>query len=212
LLDEMDLQALGATAPSPFAERLPFYEYLARKVIGDQPITFLEFGVFEGESIEQWATLNAHPECRFIGFDSFEGLPEDWRSDRPKGMFSVNGNAPQIADPRVSFVKGWFAQTIPAFISQFGSQHQLVLHLDADLYSSTMLALVYLSPWIRPGTLLVFDEFCDRNHEFKAFRDWQAITKHAYRVIARAQGLMQVCIEIQSGEQPTSNGTRVLAS
>lgn len=94
------------------------YERVHRLVVGEQndrPILFLEFGVYKGNSIRRWAGLNTHPESRFVGFDSFEGLPTKWRQ-RPAGHFSTDGQVPTLDDPRVSFVKGWFNQTVPGFL------------------------------------------------------------------------------------------------
>src|SRR5262249_39413715 len=146
-------------------------------------IDYLEFGVFRGESMRSWVKLNADKNSRFYGFDSFEGLPETWRQTQPEGHFNVDGNIPQIDDSRVTLVKGWFDETVPEFIRNFAAQNRLVVHLDADLYSSSMVALMHLSPHLRSGSLLIFDEFYDRDHEFKAFQDYLKISRRMYRVV-----------------------------
>src|ERR1022692_2079890 len=64
-------------------------------------IDYLEFGVYQGESMQVWADLNTHPDSRFVGFDSFEGLPEDWTKGKPAGTFDAGGKTPAIPDPRV---------------------------------------------------------------------------------------------------------------
>src|ERR1700734_1014510 len=38
-------------------------------------LSYLEFGVWRGESLELWSHINTNPASRFYGFDSFEGLP-----------------------------------------------------------------------------------------------------------------------------------------
>ena len=61
------------------------------KVLAEEPIDYLEFGVRYGDSLFKWSGLNAHPDSRFIGFDSFEGIPEDWVSvtgESKKGAMS----------------------------------------------------------------------------------------------------------------------------
>ena len=86
----------------------------------DAPIDYLEFGVFQGESMRHWVTLNQHPDSRFYGFDSFEGLPEDWKrfdGQMVKAHFDVKGSVPDIDDPRVSFVRGWFQETVDEFLA-----------------------------------------------------------------------------------------------
>jgi hypothetical protein len=45
----------------------------------------------------------------------------------------------------------------------------LVIHIDCDLYGGAMLVLVYLTSFRSKETIPVFDEFSDREHEFKAF-------------------------------------------
>jgi len=99
-----------------FAERIGLYRHLAT-MVGGVPIDYLEFGVWKGDSIRSWSGLNAHPESRFVGFDTFEGLPEDWGSDHPKGTFTTQGQTPSIDDTRVSFIKGLFQQTLKPFLA-----------------------------------------------------------------------------------------------
>ena len=60
-----------------FSNRYDLYEFTNRTYYHGRALQFLELGVFEGESIERWATINSDPESRFHGFDSFEGLPEE---------------------------------------------------------------------------------------------------------------------------------------
>jgi hypothetical protein len=146
--------------------------------------------------MEMWLSLNSNAGSRFVGFDSFQGLPERWDDDRGKGMFDTGGRPPEIRDPRARFVKGWFHETLPHFVSSFSFDSPLIIHLDADLYSSTFLALLSLNPYIKSGTLLVFDEFYDRDHEFKAFVDFVALFRREYTVLGELGGFAKVCIEI----------------
>jgi O-methyltransferase len=134
---------------------------------------------------------------RFYGFDSFEGLPERWCEGVEKGHFDVAGTLPQIDDTRVTFVKGWFESTVPQFARGFVPKNRLVMHLDADLYSSTMLPLIHFSPFMSKGTLLIFDEFYDREHEFKAFVDWQKIYKRQFKIVAESGNFARVCARLE---------------
>jgi O-methyltransferase len=50
--------------------------------------------VYKGHSIGFWSQMNRDPHSSFIGFDSFEGLPENWTKKVPKGAFYAAGAAP----------------------------------------------------------------------------------------------------------------------
>jgi hypothetical protein len=197
VLDEIDLQHVRDANPCQSCTgRLEMYRYVDETSIRQEAIDYLEFGVFQGESIRRWTNLNKNKDSRFFGFDSFEGLPEGWKSDKPKGHFDKGGAIPQIGDERVKFIKGWFEDTVPPFAREFVVKNRLVVHLDADLYGSTMLALVYLTPSMSKGTLLIFDEFFDREHEFKAMMDWQRIYKKNFQIIAEVRNYGQICAQL----------------
>ena len=132
---------------------------LVRARIGDEAITYLEFGVKGGRSMSRIASRFAHGHARFIGFDSFEGLPEAWWNQEA-GKFSTGGKVPNSRDPRVRFVKGWFQNTLPGFLaaSALSRDAPLLVHFDADLYGSTLFVLAQL--WERTDEYyFMFDEF-----------------------------------------------------
>jgi O-methyltransferase len=198
ILDEIDLQHFRDIHPCrSFDCRLEMYRYVQESLIGDDPVDYLEFGVFRGESIRCWTDLNRHKDSRFYGFDSFEGLPEDWRNGQRKGHFNIEGNMPNLDDPRVKFVKGWFDKIVPPFVREFAVKNRLVMHLDADLYGSTMLPLLYLSPLMTKGSLLILDEFYDREHEFKAFTDWQNIYRRNFQIVAEVDNYAKICAQLE---------------
>ena len=134
-----------------FEHLYDFYRYVHDEVCGGTAIDFLEFGVYKGDSIRFWSQMNRDPQSRFIGFDSFEGLPENWTKKVPKGAFYVGGAVPQIDDERVTFVTGWFQNALPGFLKGFGPRSRLVVHNDSDLYSSTLFTLVSLHRFLISG-------------------------------------------------------------
>lgn len=110
-----------------------------------------EFGVYSGYSLSLIAE-----HMPVIGFDSFEGLPEDWTPNFPKGSFSENTLRHLPYYPmNTILVKGWFEDTAPSF----PFPHLGLVHIDCDLYSSTVTALNSVAPFINIGTIIVFDEF-----------------------------------------------------
>jgi hypothetical protein len=157
-----------------FGNLYDFYRYIHGEVCGGIVIDFLEFGVYAGHSIKFWSQMNSDPQSRFIGFDSFEGLPEDWLGKYTKGAFDVGGAVPQIDDDRVKFIKGWFQNTLPAFLKDFTPRSRLVVHSDSDLYSSTLFTLATLDTLLVPGSVIVFDDFWMPTHVFRAFADYKS--------------------------------------
>lgn len=154
----------------------------------------LEFGVAGGESIRQIATVRKGP---VYGFDSFEGLPEDWFAYLRKGFFAqplprVPGN--------VTLVKGWFSDTLEGFLSQHEGSVSF-LHIDSDLYSSADYVLRALEGRIVPGTVVLFDEYWNypgwQQHEFKAFAEFIARTGLSYRYDSFVPTGHQVCVVIE---------------
>jgi O-methyltransferase len=141
------------------------WDFAVQTIGAEKKVLFLEFGVWEGYSIKYFASKLPSAGSRFHGFDSFEGLPETWGRNRA-GTFSTGGQVPAVDDSRISFVKGWFQDTLPPFAVDGGEFDVVLVHLDADLYSSTLFALMNL--WHRFDSFyVIFDEFI--NHETRAF-------------------------------------------
>jgi hypothetical protein len=148
-------------------------------------ICVLEFGVYEGYSIKSFAELNDCKRSRFFGFDSFEGLPEDWRPDFGKGTFDVGGQTPNNDDARISFVKGWFQNTIPNFLENFNPPPTLLVHFDADIYSATLYVMLQLDTRKRPY-LAIFDEF--PGDEARALFNYIQISGADIKFISKTSG------------------------
>lgn len=114
----------------------------------------LELGVYRGKSITRCA--KKRPRTRFVGFDSFEGLPEDGRRDW-KIDFAVE-DLPRVPT-NVELVKGWFSDTLPRFLAANPDPIKFV-HIDCDIYSSTceVFRALEAADRLMPGVVLCFDE------------------------------------------------------
>ncbi|GGM77184.1 hypothetical protein GCM10007108_14140 [Thermogymnomonas acidicola] len=168
-----------------FNDRHEHFKYINDKVIKEDPIDYLEFGVYKGDSIREWSSLNKNPVSRFYGFDSFEGLPEDWTYTMRRGEFNLNGNIPHIDDSRVKMVKGLFQNTLRPFLKSFRRIQRIVVHLDADLFSSTLYVLTSLDPFLEKGDVLMFDEFSAPTGEFKAFIDYKTAFYREFKMVSK---------------------------
>lgn len=154
-----------------YTKRYPMYKWVIDKENLTQPINYLEFGVAAGYSFDWFMTKNTHPESRFYGFDTFDGLPEDWGPFK-KGSFSNDNKVPELKDSRGKYFKGLFQQTVPQFLNQLDTTRRNVIMMDADLWSATLYALTSIAPYLKKGDIIFFDEFVVPTHEFKAFLDF----------------------------------------
>jgi hypothetical protein len=208
VIDSFDVDALAF-----FAAGVSSSQYVARKMLNVPRFSngllllsfacskisrqglFLEFGVFSGRSLNHLA--GRMPEQKWFGFDSFEGLPEDWRPGFPKGAFA---RAIPEMQPNVELIVGWFDQTLPAFLREHNEDAVAFLHVDCDLYSSTRTIFGELSRKIGPGTIIVFDEYYNypgwEIGEFQAFQEFIETAKLDYEYIGLVPSHQQVAVRI----------------
>jgi len=129
---------------------------------------FAEFGVFEGKTLRmiKQKMRKYMIDRPLYGFDSFEGLPEDYTPYYVKGKFKMDSMQYEKlkryvmhAKSGMEIVPGYFEDTLEAFLVKHPG-HFAFVHMDADLYSSTKFVLDVLMTHYRlvPGTVIQFDE------------------------------------------------------
>lgn len=164
---------------------------------------YLEMGVARGNTINFIAALNS--KKKIYGFDSFEGLPEDWnRGDFviPKGSFGFK--SPEMTPAvlhNVSLIKGLFKNTLPEFKDKVLKDQPIAfLHVDSDIYSSACDIFKYLGDNIVRGSIIIFDEYYNydsfKDHEYKAFNEFLKKSKKKAEIIAYNQNFEQVVAKI----------------
>ena len=158
---------------------------------------YLEFGVFSGGTIS-FISKRIAPKI-IHGFDSFEGLPEDWGGFQyGKGTFSLLGKRPKVPK-NVALHSGWFQDSLPIWICAFEGRAAFI-HIDCDIYTSTKTIFDLLYCRFQVGTIILFDEYFNyanwRNHEFKAFQEFVDSKKIKYSYLAYAR--QQVAVRIDS--------------
>jgi hypothetical protein len=158
----------------------------------------LEFGVASGDTlttiVDEWT--RAANVGVVVGFDTFTGLPETWRTGFDEGMFAQE-SLPDV--PGAHLVKGTFQQTLGPFLSK-NRGPVAFLHLDADLYSSTDFVLRRLESRLAPGTVIVFDEFFNfpgwAAHEYRAWTEFVARTGVTFEYLAYTSNGEQVAVKL----------------
>lgn len=176
--------------------RFGLHEFVIKEEIQNQSIDYLEFGVANGIAIKWWVEKNTNPESRFFGFDVFTGLPEDFGVMK-KSHYNTAGQTPQIDDKRVKFIKGLFQDSLPGFLNSYESQQRKVIHMDADLYSSTLFVITRLIPFMQKDDIIIFDEFGVPTHEFRAFTDIVSSYKLNYEILGAINNYLQIAIKIK---------------
>jgi len=155
----------------------------------------LEFGVATGRTLNQFAYWLPHKTV--YGFDGFDGLPEDWTSRMRKGFFARD-HLPRVRK-NCALVVGWFNETLPGFVEKHPETIAL-LHVDCDLYSSTVTILSNLKNNIVPGTVIVFDEYINYpGWQLDEFRAWQEHCRKygvAYEYIGRVSKHQKVAVRV----------------
>jgi hypothetical protein len=147
----------------------------------------MEFGVYSGKTMQHISKHFANQTC--WGFDSFVGLPEPWHitsgangKTHPAGKFDMRVEPVQpVFERNVKLVSGWFNESIPPWMLENPGAIKF-LHVDCDLYSSTLTILTLLNDRIIPGTVIAFDEMYPwvnvnkynlwAEGEFKALGEW----------------------------------------
>jgi hypothetical protein len=115
---------------------------------------YLEFGVWVGTSINFFSKyVNT-----IYGFDSFEGLREDWVGIRnhPKGTFNLNKKLPKL-NKNVIPVVGWVQDTLVPFLEKHKPEINFV-HMDMDAHETTKFFFTKIKPYIVKNYIITFDE------------------------------------------------------
>jgi len=160
--------------------------------LSDTSRPFYEYGVWMGDSFKYLMQYFK----KGYGFDTFLGLPEDWRSV-PKGAYSSFGKVPNIDGGE--FIVGEFKNSLPEFFAKPRPLAGLI-NFDADLYASTLCALVNSKSIIDEKTVLIFDEFIINSgwehDEFRALEEFCKANGLDYEVIAVSLYTKQVMVRL----------------
>jgi O-methyltransferase len=196
---------------------------LSMQMINQVEGDYLEFGVFRGARMTQAystarflhkyvsgskdpylnkASAQNLETMRFIGFDSFEGLPKATAIDVLKGqeewigeggyrctLDEIKGFLPKkgLTDGRIKLVKGWFNESLtPATKTQLELKAASIVYIDSDYYESAVPALEFVTDLLVDGSILIFDDWflfrgrSDRGEQ-RAFYEW----KERHRIDAK---------------------------
>ncbi len=169
----------SAYLPPIYRQSVPRLIYFERMFsrIGAIEGDVVECGVSIGTGILNWCLLCelARSERHVFGYDSFSGFPPSAEADRKSdGAFQTErgdyasppelvmkileegGVTPGFRRDHVRLVRGYFETTVPGHARPIA-----LLHLDCDLYDSYKTCLAHLFDLVRPGGIVMFDEYED---------------------------------------------------
>jgi len=135
---------------------------------------YYEFGMFKGFSFwfaEQVAREYTNSSFRFLGFDSFEGLPQPqleveaqvFRKGDFRGTYEVvieNLRRWKADFSRIQLYKGFYSSR---FCEQLREKEQFppvsICLIDVDLYDSCIPVLEFIKEFLVEGSILLFDDY-----------------------------------------------------
>lgn len=135
------------------------------------PHTYFEFGCHSGRTFS--TAMNAAnylkmEDCEFHAFDSFGGLPATSNDD---GYFEAGTFTTSETDflkiikrrtgenlPSSSLHKGFYSESLTEDLQQSLPKAGLI-HVDVDLYSSTIELFNFIKPLLCDGSIVLFDDW-----------------------------------------------------
>ena len=150
----------------------------------------IEFGVFKGVSLIQWATfrdiLGHSSKQKIIGFDTFDKFPkteyEKDKSYREKfveeaGLHSIKKNQLEKifshkGIKNVELIQGDIIKTLPPFVKENKDLKIILLHIDVDIYEPTKIILDKLFDKVVDGGIIILDDYKVFPGETKAVDDF----------------------------------------
>lgn len=200
---------------------------------------YLEFGVFKGASLlhaQKLADRLDLDHMRFIGFDSFQGLPpepEQYKEMFYEGQYSCGEHQVRTwlsqhgADwKRLVLVPGFYDHTLtPETKTELGLTKCAVAMLDCDIYSSTKVALTWIDDVIDPGSIVILDDWNAYGDDERAWRDGQRRAMKEHEASSRwvfgelfryakglRGGLAFICVRAKTGAKPLGAAVQCLVA
>ena len=175
-----------------FAETLKRLSRLKGDAIGD----YLEFGVFNGNSIgSMFLALKSFRtnNVRLFGFDSFSGLPpgaecEDdgvWK----QGFYACSFEQMQMClrergiDPtQFTWIPGWYEQSLTAgCLRELSIKHLGIVFVDCDTYSSSKKVLEFIEPLATEPFIICLDDWKLNDLDLKGMGEYAAFNEFVER-------------------------------
>jgi len=165
---------------------------MLQRIKGDDIGDYLEFGVFNGASLISMNKVCKElgvKDTRFIGFDSFEGLPANATGEDngvwSKGMYSCSFEEFQrclsqehIASDEVTLVKGWYQDTLNQNTRNTLQLENIgIIFIDCDTYSSSKTVLDFVAPLLTQPVIICFDDWKLNDLDIQGLGEYKAFNE-----------------------------------
>ena len=133
---------------------------------------YFEFGCNEANTMRKaWDSFRYLFDLTYVGFDSFEGLPEIEEIDKQmiweKGKLRMEEEDFRkvckrhgIPNEKLKTVKGFYEKSLTKELAQLlGPKKAAVVYIDCDLYMSTVPVLAWIKDFLQIGTVVIFDDW-----------------------------------------------------
>lgn len=133
---------------------------------------YLEFGCHKARTMRYaWTHTRHNFSLTYVGFDSFEGLPDPEPIDRlanwRRGSFAVSEAdfistvvSAGMPRDRLVTIKGFYSDSLTADTARrFLPRKASIIYVDCDLYNSTVPVLDFIKPFLQVGTIIAFDDW-----------------------------------------------------
>ena len=173
-----------------------YHKFIIERAKENDPLNkkfYLEFGVWKGTTINIFSKyVNT-----IYGFDSFEGLREDWAGTScQKGTNNLNKKLP-VFNKNVIPVIGWVQDTLGPFLDKHKTDINFV-HLDMDTYESTKFVLTKIKPYLTKNCYIAFDELYNypgwEMGEYRALKE--TFNDNEYKYVCFSKDGTQVMIQV----------------
>ena len=165
---------------------------LLKKIKGEEIGDYLEFGVFNGNSMASLHEARQKmliKQMRLFGFDAFEGLSagaekEDggvWK----KGFYACSLEQTHhclirrnISPDDIYWIKGWYDQTLTNDTAKkFDIQNIGIAFIDCDTYSSSKSVLDFLTPLIKQPLIVCLDDWKLNDLDLKNMGEYRSFNE-----------------------------------
>ena len=182
---------------STFIKSSEIKKYAIKKSIknnSDVKLLCLEFGVWKGDSIN----LLSKYTNKIYGFDSFEGLKDDWHgfSGIAEESFNLNKKLPKV-NKNVELIPGWIEETLDKFLDENKFKIKFI-NIDVDTYKTSKYILERINPLLVENAIIIFDELYNYPGwdvgEYKALKE--VFSENEYKFLAFSRDGLESVIQI----------------